>query len=239
MLEATVEDVGGLDEATRRRMYALFQRYYDATSEPRFLADLADKHRVVLINDETGRLCGFSTLAIDRLEHQGRPLLVVFSGDTIIDRAHWGSQVFAHAWIREIGRIAATAPDLPLYWLLIVKGHRTYRYLPTFGLTFVPDWRRPDDPALDALKHALASRRFGPAYDPARGIVSFDRSRGHLAAEWAMPGEREARRADVRFFLARNPGYVRGDELVCLAALAPDNMRPLTRRLFEAGRSGQ
>ena len=37
------------------------------------------------------------------------------------------------------------------------------------------------------------------------------------------------------FFLRRNPGYVRGDEMVCLTELAPHNLRPLARRVFEQG----
>jgi hypothetical protein len=40
----------------------------------------------------------------------------------------------------------------------------------------------------------------------------------------------------VAFFARRNPGHERGDELVCLARVAPDNLTALGRRL--AGRPG-
>jgi hypothetical protein len=196
---------------------------------------LAGKDAAVLVRDEDDHLCGFSTLAVWRMEIDRQPVRVVFSGDTIIERAHWGSQSFAFTWIRQIGRIAAAAPHVPLYWLLIVKGHRTYRYLPAFGLDFVPDWRKPDDPRLVALKHAIAERRFAGAYRRETGIVRFEQSRGHLAAEWARVTKREAARPDVRFFLERNPGYRQGDELVCLCEFSLANMRPLTRRLFLQG----
>jgi hypothetical protein len=39
-------------------------------------------------------------------------------------------------------------------------------------------------------------------------------------------------RQDVRFFLARNPGYLRGNELVCVCELAVDNLKPLAARFF-------
>jgi hypothetical protein len=216
-------------------MYALFERYYLATSPDLFQSDLADKDTVFLLHDACGRLCGFSTLSTSRTQVGVKPIRIIFSGDTIIDRAHWGSQAFAFAWLRHIGRISLEAPDEPLYWLLIVKGHRTYRYLPAFGLAFTPDWRRPEDQRLEALKHTVAIARFGDAYDPASGLVRYAKSRGHLAAEWATVSEREASRPDVRFFLERNPGYGRGDELVCLCELQAHNMRPLTRRLFLQG----
>lgn len=216
-------------------MYALYRRYYLSTSPEQFQRDLAAKDRAVLLHDEKERLCGFSTLAVEDLEIGGGPIRVIFSGDTIIDRLSWGSQRFAFTWIREIGRIASAAPDLPLYWLLIVKGHRTYRYLPAFGIDFVPDWRRPERRDLDDLKDVIAARMFGHAYDPETGIVTFPRSRGHLAPRWAKVTPREARRADVGFFLKRNPGYAKGTELVCLCELSEANMRPLTRRIFRQG----
>lgn len=235
MLNSAVVGVTDLDTPTRQAMYALFQRYYQATSLEQFQLDLADKDTVILVRSSSGQLCGFSTLAVSEAQVHGELLRFVFSGDTIIDRPYWGSQAFAFAWIRHIGKITLSQPELPLYWLLIVKGQRTFRYLSAFGLRFVPDWRGPDDARLNTIKHELARARFGRAYDEATGLVRFEQSRGHLSPEWAGVSERELSRPDVRFFLERNPGYVRGDELVCLCELSKDNMRPLTRRIFEQG----
>lgn len=238
MLNAIVEPTGSLREDRLHEMYALFARYYDATSPDRFARDLSAKDFALLLLDQRGDLHGFSTLEIRRTQVLGQEILVAFSGDTIIARAHWGSQALAFAWLRQIGRASAAAPHLPMYWLLTVKGHRTYRYLPTFGLAFTPDCRKPDDPALVELKRALASARYGDAYDAATGVVKFPASQGHLAPAWAAPDEREKRREDVTFFLERNPGYAQGDELVCLCRLSEDNMRPLARRLFRQGFEG-
>jgi hypothetical protein len=75
-------------------------------------------------------------------------------------------------------------------------------------------------------------------YDRDGDIVSYHRSQGHLMHALVKTREREASRLDVRFFLQRNFGYTKGDELVCLCALSVDNMRPLTRRLFTQVTSG-
>ena len=235
VLNATVIDVVKLDRDVRRAMYALFERYYLATSPQMFARDLASKDTVILLHDEENRLCGFSTLATCTMNVGGETIRIVFSGDTIVERAHWGSHALAFAWIRHIGKIAAQAPGIPLFWLLIVKGHRTYRYLPAWMLDFTPDWRHPADTWLTALKDATATARFGTAYDREAGVLRFAASQGHLAPEWAGVTPREALRPDVRFFLERNPGYARGDELVCLGELAASNLRPLMRRLFLQG----
>jgi hypothetical protein len=38
----------------------------------------------------------------------------------------------------------------------------------------------------------------------------------------------------VRFFVERNPGHIRGEELCCLARLARDNLTPAVRRVLGA-----
>lgn len=236
-LNASVPDVRSLDQPVRDAMFVLFSGHYSGTSKAQFERDLSEKDSVILLRDNIGKVCGFSTLVTFPFRHEGQDLRVVFSGDTIIERAHWGSQTFAYAWIRHIGKLARETPDVPLYWLLIVKGHRTYRYLPAFGLRFVPDWRGEQDSRLMKLRDAVAAERFGEAYDAETGLVRHAPVQGHLAPEYADISERERKRADVRYFLDHNPGYAQGDELVCLCELGPDNMRPLTRRLFAQGLS--
>jgi hypothetical protein len=234
-LNATIEHVADLSHRAIGDMFALYDQYYDATSRTLFEADLLNKDHVVTLREPSGALAGFSTLAVLEAEIGGRLVRAIYSGDTIIDHAHWGTQALAFTWIRFAGTIKARTPALPLYWFLIVKGHRTYRYLSAFSVDFHPHWQRPMPASARDVMNALALARFGGAYDAARGVVSFPRSRGHLKPEWAViePGE-EARR-DVAFFLRCNPGYVNGDELVCLTELASDNLRPLARRVFEQG----
>jgi hypothetical protein len=234
---ATIDHVRSLDDRAVAAMFDLYDRYYDATSRPLFEADLRNKDYVVTLRENSGALAGFSTLAVLDSEIGAKPLRAIYSGDTIIDHAHWGTQALAFTWIRFAGTIKAWAPEQPLYWFLIVKGHRTYRYLSAFSVDFYPRWDAPTPPAARAVMDALARRRFAQAYDARRGVVSFPQSRGHLKPRWAAIEEPEASRRDVSFFLRSNPGYAHGDELVCLTELASNNLRPLARRVFEQGLS--
>ena len=234
-LTAVVTQAGAVSRSARLDMFALYERHYLATSFARFEADLEAKDSVFLLHKGDGAICGFSTLVVWETYACDRRVRVAYSGDTIIDPAFWGQQTFAFSWLRHIGSIAKSAPALPLYWLLLVKGHRTYRYLPAFGLRFAPDWRGSSDSELVAMQHDIATQYFGPAYDRERGIVAFDQSRGHLTPDLAEISPRESERPDVRFFLERNPNYASGSELVCLCELKAGNMRPLARRLFLQG----
>ena len=226
---------GELGSQCRDAMFALFAQYYANVTRTMFEADLDAKDLVILLDGDSG-IAGFSTASWEDCLIGGRPVTVVFSGDTIVDRAHWGEQALAKAWLREMGRLSRACGGSELVWLLIVKGHRTYRYLPAFARRFVPA-RSPagDDTDLLGMRNALAHQRFGGSFDPATGIVRFASPRGNLDPAWAEPSERERQLPDVRFFLEANPGFRSGDELACLCSLARENMKPLAQRWFDAG----
>lgn len=232
----SLHPVAALSAGAREEMWHLYSRFYAGTSRSRFHADLEAKDMALVLRDAREQLQGFTTLAVSTTEFEGRRVRVLFSGDTIVERAYWGSQALAFNWLRLAGALKRREPDVELYWFLIVKGQRTYRYLPTFAKQFVPDWRDSSPSQnLSRLLDVLARERFGEAWDPATGVIRFGESHGHLAPEWATVSEREAGREDVRFFLRRNPGYGQGDELACLCELTAANLRPLARRIFEDG----
>lgn len=219
-------------------MFALFSGHYDKVTQQQFDVDLAAKNEVLLLEDDAGCLQGFSTLQYWDEDLDGEALRILFSGDTIIDAAHWGSQALAFNWIRRAGQLQRAAPRRRLIWFLIVKGHRTYRYLPTFAIAFHPDWREPGDTELQRIADHLAQRKFGEEYSPERGVVHFPQPRGQLAGHLAEPAPRDALRPEVQFFLQRNPRYREGDELVCVCELSEDNLQPIARRVFRQGLAG-
>lgn len=213
-----------LTSAQRALMLALMQENFLGVTAERFYRDLAEKNWVILLEDERGQVRGFSTLLLYATEVDGEHVRVVYSGDTIVHRTAWGSNALARTWLEAVRRWQS---DVPLYWLLITSGFRTYRFLPVFWKEFCP---RHDSPALPAMLIALARERFGGRYDPATGIVRF-------AAPQVLRngfGEITPSRLGnphVDFFARVNPGHARGDELVCLCPLTRANQTSAGRKL--------
>lgn len=224
--ELSAEDIG--------RMYALFASYYAETSPERFAADLAAKDYVIQLT-AGGIPCGFSTLTLLEFSAGGADRRAIYSGDTIIEHRYWGEQALATAFCRFAGAIKAADPATPLYWFLITKGHRTYRYLGAFSRKYYPHPAHPTPPLAAECIDMLARGRFGDAWKPELGIVRFERARGQLRAEWTEPRPSLAARPEVRFFLERNPGHAGGDELCCLTELTGANLRSYARRAFLEG----
>lgn len=233
-LEVIVREREALSAEDIERMYALFAAYYAETSRERFADDLAAKDYVIQLA-AGGSLCGFSTLALLEFSAGGAGRRAIYSGDTIIDHRYWGEQALAAAFCRFAGAVRAADPATPLYWFLITKGHRTYRYLSAFSREYYPHPARPTPPLAAECIDVLARGRFGEAWKPELGVVRFQRSQGHLRAEWTQPRPSLAARTDVRFFLERNPGHASGDEMCCLTELAGANLRSYARRAFLEG----
>jgi hypothetical protein len=234
-LSASYHDIDALDDAMRAAMFALFKRYYASVSMELFIRDLDGKTIAILLRDPDGELQGFSTLEVINFETDNGPATALYSGDTIISHHHWGEQQLSYAWCYFAGQIKAQQPDVPLYWFLIVKGHRTYRYLPAFTRKFYPNYRETTPAHLQAIIDQLAMRKFSDAYQANAGILHFPESRGHLRPEWDELSEDITRKPHVAFFLKTNPGYPSGDELVCLTELNDKNMRFVSRTAFIEG----
>ncbi|MFN2331602.1 MAG: hypothetical protein ABR580_07050 [Halomonas sp.] len=222
-----------LTPAERAAMLTLLERHFDGISPAQFALDLAEKQWVILLNDAAGALMGFTSLRLETLEAPF-PCHLLSSGDTIIDPRAWGGTALMRAWLAAVLALRErVGRDRPFYWLLLVSGFRTYRFLPLFWRDFHPRHSDAGASPLAPGLAALARHRYGEAFDPASGLVRFphpQRLRPHLAG---IPAER-MRDPHVAFFAARNPGHAEGDELACLTELDETNLTRAGRRILNA-----
>jgi hypothetical protein len=130
MLTTRVIGVEDISDDMASDMFGLYSRYYACADRGRFASDLKGKDRVIHLLDGN-QLAGFTTLDRAPFDVSGQKGLVVFSGDTIVDRPHWGQTQLSYAWLREVAALSQRYEGLPVYWLLIVKGHRTFRFMPS------------------------------------------------------------------------------------------------------------
>ncbi len=208
----------------------LYLDYYDGSSREKVLADLESKSEILLLQHDY-EIVGFTTYQIYDTLFEGKLVKVIYSGDTVVHHEHWGQQSLGFAWVKRLGQFYKEFSDTPFYWFLIVKGHRTYRYLPAFAHSFYPHWEI-DRSDLGELLNTLAKEKFQDSYDEKLGIIHYHNSQGHLKSDYAFPTLREKEHKAVEFFLKKNPGYRDGDELACLCEIKEENFKPLTRRLI-------
>lgn len=220
-----------LTPETIAEMFAVFNENFAQSTPELFARDLENKNWVILIRDsEENRVQGFSTLDIYQLAYHEQPITVVYSGDTIIRRAYWGTPELPKRWIHTVLEKTAAMPQ-PVYWLLISSGYKTYRFLSVFYKEFYPRYDQPTPPETQALMDFIAAQRFGAEYHPHLGIVRFERGATPLRQGVAEVTEERLHDPHIAFYLQKNPGHERGDELVCITRVHPDNFTPAGRRM--------
>src|SRR5262245_55543967 len=240
-LRGRVIEVPLLTVAQRRAMFELFDAHYLHATWAAFLRDLNEKQWAIVIEDETtGRLRGFSTQMLLKVAVGGDTARALFSGDTVIDRAAWGDQALARTW----GRFALSLVDRffpkPLYWFLISKGYKTYRFLPLFFHEFYPRWDDSTPEWAAKLIAACATHKFGAAFSAQTGLVIGGPKKDRLRPGVADLTPQRLGDPHVQFFAERNPGFTHGDELCCLAPISRDNFTEAAWRVIGAAlRVGQ
>ena len=143
---------------------------------------------------------------------------------------HWGQQVLTRTWGRLALALIDSRPGEELYWFLISKGYKTYRFLPVFFHEFYPRYDHHDPPWVRSAVDALASSRYPHNYDPEAGVIRAGTDQYRLREEVAPVTAERLHDPHVRFFQSRNPGHKQGDELCCLAPLTRENFTPAAYR---------
>ncbi len=232
-LSNKIELASSLSSSELQQMLTLMQSYYAGVRPLDFCRDLSEKHWVITLRRQTGELCGFSTQVLLPVPGHSDSL-ALFSGDTIIAEAYRGRNNLAGQW----GRLALEQidlfPDKKLYWYLISKGYKTYRYLALFFKEFFPKQGVVTPPNYVSLLHQLSKWKFGDRYDETRGIVRATEHGCRLRPEAAPLVSQRLRDPDVSFFVESNPGHALGDELCCLAPLTRENFTSVAYRVISA-----
>ncbi|HEX3685347.1 MAG TPA: hypothetical protein VHU83_22630 [Bryobacteraceae bacterium] len=240
-LTGSVLPRASLTSADRDRMYALLAAYFAGTDRNRFDADLDEKESVVLLRErDTGEVQGFSTFMRIEIPVNERQIVAFFSGDTIVAAQHWGESILSPLWSQtvfaEADRIVADRPATQVFWFLICSGYKTFRFLPVFFRNFYPNPNSPTPDEVQRIVDALGTAKFGHRYDPASGIVRFEKATP-LRQGVADISEQRLRDPLVAFFAAKNPGHARGDELACLTAISRSNLTRAGERMVGLKRS--
>lgn len=235
MLTARLDRRSTLVPSECDALFALMARHYENIEFHRFATDLAEKDWVIRLFDaKCGQLCGFSTQKLLTVmdSHSRSPVQVLFSGDTIVDRAHWGSPAMALAFGRLTLHLLAEYPHRPLFWYLISKGFRTYRFLPVFFREFYPRFDHPTPAWAHTLIDAVARQRFADRYDASAGVIRATSESDRLRIGLGEIDAARRRDPHVAFFELRNPGHAAGDELCCIAPLSLENFSRTAQRLM-------
>jgi hypothetical protein len=231
-LSAGYRPLRAISPADVQDMYALFAGFYENTDAPTFQRDLSRKDGVILVRERRTRaIRGFTTVKKVPLWDGRQDAVGVFSGDTILDPACWGDRTLKDGFTRYLLNLWLRSMGVPLYWLLISKGYKTYLLLAKNFRSYFPRHDRPNDPRLQRLAQDYAHKLFPGKFDPARGVLDFGTGAQRLREEVApITPDMRRQHAAIGYFEQCNPGWREGNELPCVAEISIALLAPYLRK---------
>ena len=217
-LRGHVVAIGKLSASERDEMFALFAQYYDCVERARFDSDLDKKDAVILLR-AAGAIQGFSTLKTLPVRVGLRTHYGVYSGDTVLAREYWGQRVLGKVFLRYLFGQKLRRPLRPFWWFLISKGYKTYLLMAN---NFGEHWPRHEQatpPERQQILDAFGAAYFPDYYQPATGLIEFPESLGQLKFHVTPITDEQREVPRIGFFEQRNPTWIQGTELACLARM--------------------
>lgn len=230
------KQIAELTPSERATMFGLLSLEFLGVSRQDFIRDLEEKDAVALLRRETcdGEIVGFSTFMLLDLPIDGRKVKAVFSGDTTVLPDFRTSGGIGVELGRYFMKALETFPEHEIYYVLISKGWRTYKVPPFFFKEFSPKHDSPTPTQDKAVMDAFGAVKYPRDYDPDKGLIMFSKETQRLipgSIDAVPPPEPDLH---TKFFLKKNPTYLSGTELVCVAPVNEGNFAPPMTRLLKS-----
>jgi len=221
-LKGCVVKIENLTDRDISEMYELMAKFYDNIEKKVFLEDLYDKGYCAVLRDSEGLIRGFSTQKVVNFLVDGKEIHGIFSGDTIIHKSYWGSIEIFRVLIDFFLDIGAKYEIF--YWLLVVKGYKTYKILPTFFKEFYPNRLRDTPPKMQKIMDNFGETFYPDEYNKKSGVLEYGKIKDRLKDGVADITEKRLEDKDVQFFCEKNPNYLKGNDMVCITKLSKNNL---------------
>lgn len=224
-LKASYRSIAKIDVHDIRQMYGIFCQYYENTTWDIFLHDLSKKSgALILFCPKEDRIVGFSTLMTCEVTVRGQKSRAVFSGDTIIEKAYWGSRALALAFYKFLITEKVKYPRQAIYWLLISKGFKTYLLLANNFFSYYPNPQQQHGYLAEVIDD-YCLQMFPDYYDKEKRILDFGDNYQYLRGDVAdITDTMRRENQKINFFEQCNPEWRRGTELPCVGVFDWDDL---------------
>lgn len=208
-----------ITEQDCKEMFQLFSVYYQNVSFDVFMEDLNKKTGAHLAKRKCdGRVVGFSTAMAFKTIVNGKKVHNLFNGDTVMAKEYWGHPGLPNSFFRWLLAERFKNPFVEVNWFLVSMGYRTYLILANNFYKYYPDVDG-DNPHLRDLAYTAADTLFPGALNRETGLLDFGDDACKLSDFVTPITDKEREVPKIAFFEKRNPTWMQGTEMACIASL--------------------
>ncbi len=227
----TLIDVNRVNRKTKDEMFNLFIKYFDCEEET-FYLDLESKKALVLLENQDKDIVGFTSMDISVEEFRNKKIVILFSGNTIVDERYRDELYLITGFLEFAVRTQFKYPEYKIFWHLICEGYKTYRYLPLSFNRFYPHYKKESLQYEKELLDKVSLKRFNRHYDKNTDIIRIPGSE-LLKTDFAKTPQNKLNDKHIKFFTDKNPFYADGDKLSCIAEISYNNLKAIPKRIYK------
>lgn len=216
----------------RMKFFELMQIEFEGVNFKNFIRDFEEKQYVMVLTTESGEIVGFSTLMEMEIELDEKIIKIIFSGDTTVLLEYRNSFGFGFELSKFFIRTINLNPSQDIYYALISKGWRTYKVLPFYFKKFFPCCERILSSYEKSLLDAFGFKKYPGNYAKESGLICFTEETERLKPDSPDAYLPERVNKHVDFFFLKNPTYLDGTELVCMAKVCHQNFTGVVPKLI-------
>ena len=224
--------VSDLSATERDQLFRLLGSHCANVKQACFDRDLDEKQFVLMGRVLAGgAIRGFCTFREVDIAVESETVRVIVTGDTLLALEDWASGRAVRSWWQHMQFLAGRT-KAPVYWVSFLESHRVYRLLGGLFESYFPR-AGVELPARERhIRDTIAAMKYPGEYDAASAVIKPVQPTP-VCAERVAAATAMGHDPASRYFVAANPGYLRGEYLVCIADLSERNWTRLARRMLE------
>lgn len=229
-LKGKIEETRSVSDQDIREIFnGLYKNYYKGVDEAYFLNNFRQRDYALLFSIEgQEEIKGFSLQEVIPMSIDGKEIVVIWAGDILIHPDYWGKNDYKLKLSEFCVKILEENPDKFVYRIATPKGYKTYKIVQKLVHQFYISPDNPDYPTLEGkiIDKVLLSKYPPHIYNShTKMVVPEPEEDAHrLSDGFAQIGAKELEDPYIRFFYEKNPDYARGNEIVTIAPITPENL---------------
>ncbi|RMG28810.1 MAG: hypothetical protein D6730_04965 [Bacteroidetes bacterium] len=212
----------------KEEMWQIYRKYYHY-SKASFMERIASNNYYALYY-QGRQLVGFTGLRINQFRFEGKRHLLMYFGQTVIERIHRGKSLIARTGAKLCLKYLPQILTSKTYFWCDALTYKAYLVVAKTLDECYPSRKAEMPPAIKRLKDHIGKMYYGAAYCPQSGTVK--KAVKYVNDFTTEVRQKDKQDADVRFYLQQNPLHVQGHGLLALGPVNWSNFWLLMQRLF-------
>ena len=221
-----------LSEQVKNQMWEVYQNYYHY-SYKEFIGKMAKSTHYAFYYADN-KLVGFTGLRINRVNIDGKKRLLMYFGQTVVERAYRGINLIQITGMKLILKYFSDVIRGNAYYWCDALTYRAYLVFAKSIRDFYPSHRHATPTATRQLMDRMGEMHYGESYQAASGTIS--KTVKYVNDHTVEASASDLEDDDINFYVNANPAYVSGNGLLVMAPINFRNTWHLINRFFKKRR---